>query len=138
MSEQTPNRPGLPAALDVISIEALTKILTKHRRNDVIEPDHSPGGSLSRTRIKCDDDTCDFYGVYDTWFLACRAFEEHLAEVLHKVIVKERGDALRQAAHHYGVIWGSGVTTEENVAMVLSWWADHGVGARIDPNWEPA
>lgn len=41
-------------------------------------------------------------------------------------------EALLAAAYHFGVIWGSGATTEVQVAEVLTHWAEHGVGTRLD------
>lgn len=110
--------------------EKIAKLVLTHRRNEVIEPDYRPGGDPGRTRVKCDGHSCDFYGVYQTWYKACEGHEAHVAEELAALIVEERSAVLREAAYHFGVIWGSGATTEERVGIVLSHWADHGVGAR--------
>ena len=51
---------------------------------------------------------------------------------LARVIREREAEVLREAAHVYGVIWGSGETTEAQVGEVLTHWAAHGVGARMD------
>lgn len=43
-----------------------------------------------------------------------------------------RRETLREAAHWFGVIWGTGLTTEAQVADVLNRWAEHGIGSRGD------
>jgi hypothetical protein len=60
------------------------------------------------------------------------SFVAEVDEWVAALTAKAKAEALREAAYHFGVIWGSGVTTEESVANVLTLWAERGVGARPD------
>ncbi|WP_181312483.1 hypothetical protein [Nocardioides campestrisoli] len=52
-------------------------------------------------------------------------------EALASLKAQWQAEALREAAHYYGVIWGTGLTTEEQVAAVLNHWAESGVGTPL-------
>lgn len=69
-------------------MRGLAEVLRIHARNEVIEP--GPGGDRGevdedwpqRTRVKCQGDSCDFHGVYETWYAAVDAHAAHVAEAV--------------------------------------------------------